>query len=364
MSLNITSYPKKVVNGDVATASKWNAVHHAIGFKMQRRDVEVYSSLYNSSTGKLALHVMGLAEGSVGDYIYFSSGVHSGIAQIDSIILSTTSVIYVNFSSLNTNYQAGGFVNYNTFRKNYFVKTNILGVDSSFAYFVVGTSINKPDASGVVSVDVREFLKSLVDYKDNFAYDRLNWKDEALGGRFNITYSENWTGNVGAFSGISTVSLYGYVNASKQIQQIYGSNMGEYVPFKNYTTGERAKFLSDFEVPTYFPGFPFSLAFIYGEDLFGSPIKKVESILDVNKSVLSTSESQLDILQGGGVNRLMASGNYASNQRYLDIWLESNPSEGITMDYVKEGYVATGYVSRKTTPDPILLTGDEYLTKT
>jgi hypothetical protein len=364
MGVSIIEYPKADVNGNPYTVSKWNALHHPIVFQYQRKDRAVQSSaFFDSST--IQVQVDGTIEGAVGDSVYINSGLNEGMATIQSIIYSgTTSIIRLDYVALTTTTQLGGFLNFNSYRRNYNTITNILAVNSFGAYYVLGRSINKPDHTGLIKVDVSTYLKALVDYFDTFQYNAINWRDNSLGGRFNITYSENWTGTDGAFSAVSGTALYYFVNSTKQIQQVYGSNVGENVTFAN-TVGSPtyAKFLSDFEVPTYFQGFPFSLGFIYSENIAGMPVQKKETVLDVNKSAGATSTNALSATQSLGVNRLKVDEGYASTIKYLDVWLEGNPSSSIALPWVAAGYVATGYVAVATavpavTVVPEIITGE------
>lgn len=365
MGLSIVKYPKAIVNGIPSTVSKWNALHHPIEFTYQRKDRSINECDYNATDGKLIVKQWLDFEGAVGDTVFVSCGLHVGIGVVDSIIMNTPtySIYEVLWSSTVTATQYGGFVNFNSYRRNYNAITNILAVNALGAYYVLGRSINKPDYTGLIKVDTSTYLKALVDYFDTFQYNVLNWRDDSLGGRFNITYSENWTGTDGAFSAISGTALYYFVNATKQIQQAYGSNVGENVPFSNYGGSfDKAKFLSDFEVPTYFAGFPFALSFIYSENIASLPVQKKETILDVNKASLSTTTNALDSTQYLGVNRLKVSEGYTSYHKYLDVWLEANVGGVILLPWVTAGYVAAGYVGGISTPPvvtvvPTIVTG-------
>jgi hypothetical protein len=167
-----------------------------------------------------------------------------------------------------------------------------------------------------------------------------------LGNRYNISYSENWFGYEGDFSAMSTTDLSYFTNSAKQIQDLYGSNMGEYVPFLE-TTGPdpKAKFLSDFEVPTYFPGFPFSLSFIYSEDLTGIETTKREEKFDINKNSTGVTVLELDNSQLPFVNRLMIDQGY-TNETYIEVYLQTeevlSALRAIAPDYVAPGYVGGG----------------------
>lgn len=351
MSIAVIEYPKVDVNGNTATVSRWNAAHHPIKFKIRRQDVDVFYSI--NSTGGLTVYASSVSGLTVGGSVYVNSGANVGNGVILSIDTGSNS-FECTFENASTILQGGGFFN-NLSRENYYAVTRILGVDAANQYYILGESINKPSANGEMIVNVQVWLKSLLDYIDTFQYDVTNWKDETLGGRFNIVYAEYWTGHDGEFSAVSGDNLFYFVNAAKQIQDLYGSNMGEFVPFINYATDDvRAKFLSDFERPTYFPGFPFSLDFIYSDSIATYEVYKKEKHVDLNNFTPYTGSVLLDANQRNGVNRMTLEGDYDPEINKLNVWLESTNTV-ISLPYVLSGYVVAGYVETVTNlPDVVI----------
>lgn len=338
MSLNIIKYPDAVVSVSPSKISKWSSIHHPIRFGLQRRDFEGT----NSITGSTFIFVAPIGETmsfhiSAGETLTFESPNFKGSA---TVVSTTANVIFGTIIESNTtNETASGYINVNS-RQNFFAKTRVYTVDSENVYKEIGVSINKVDATGRAEVDVSSFLKSLVGYEDNFSYDSLNELDPSLGGRYNITLSENWTGHEGQFSGISETSLRYFVNSAKQIQDLFGSNMGEYVPF---ALGSSAKFLSDFAKPTYFEGYPHSIDFIYSEDLHSFEVRRREQARDINNGVVGGATSAtLDHYQIYGVNRLTIEGGYAANVKTVEVWLERETVEA-PFRPLRPGIVASGY---------------------
>lgn len=350
MSLTITSYPQVNVNGNINTLSKWGAVHHAILFGMHRQDYGVLPSTKPPGDNPfLDIAVSGLGGNpatsvfTIGNevYIELTTGA-SGTFPIVSITNPNT--IRINIGA-RADLVGTGYLN-DLSRLNYFSKTNIWGVDASNQYYLIGTSENKPDSTGRFKVDVASYLKSVVGYNDEFLYDTLNKKDLTLGGSYNITYSENWQGFEGSFSGMSNTLLRFFSNSAKQIQDKYGANMGEYVPFNNYDpTDIKALFLSDFEAPTYFPGFPFSLSFIYSDRLAGTETKKHEEKFDVNNVPVALTIKELNNSEVQNVNRLIIDEGYPSTTDNLEVWLENDGTVSC-IQYMAPGYVQIGYVQQ------------------
>ncbi|CAB4152260.1 hypothetical protein UFOVP606_1, partial [uncultured Caudovirales phage] len=171
-------------------------------------------------------------------------------------------------------------------------------------------------------------------------------------GLFNIQYREMWTGYEGSWSGISGNNLFYFVNSAKQIQQIYGTNMADYVPFFSATSDAQAKFMSDFEKPTYFKGFPFSLTFIYAETIAPFSISKFEELYNVNGDLVGASVYLLDAAQSPAVNRLILnSDTYDCDTSIIEVWLSAYGES--SMPYVSTGYVMTGYVASPSAPLPV-----------
>ena len=346
MSLSITSYPQAVVDNDNLKISKWCAVHQSIKFGMLRTDYDV-QLFYNTST---LIMIAVITSGTVidsfvaGDEIYLNTA--NGSAKFTVASYSFPNIIYCEPQAINYNPSLYGYMNVLS-RTNYFVRTLVWGVDSANQYYYIGTSINKPDSTGAVLVDVSTFLKQAVGYENEFGYDAVNEKDLSQGGQFNITYNENWVGTEGDYAAVSPDNLRFFVNAAKQIQDLYGSNMGAYVPFYLSASPEvddNALFLSDFEKPTYFPGFPFDLSFIYSESLAGIVTTREEETFDVNGTSISTSSVELDNSEVQNVNRLMIQQSYAAGITEVDVWLDSDGTVDCDK-YVLQDYVLSNYIA-------------------
>lgn len=345
MGLNVTEYPQRIVDNNPLFVSKWSAINHSMLFKMERQDYPVFI-FYNPVTFVLvAVITVGTVIDSPlpGDKIYIETPNASG-----TFILAAygfPNVFTMEPQTWTGGTGVSGFMNLLS-RKNYFIRTNVYGINENNQYELIGQNRNKPDSAGRASVDVSAFLKNIVGYEDKFQYNILNEKDETLGSPYNITYSENWEFYEGAFSGLSTTLLRFGVNSAKQIQDLYGQNMGVYVPFwiNLLTPVPFAKFLSDFESPTYFPGFPFSLSFIYSEYLVGIQTFRHQENFDVNgNSVAIIAPIKLSNGNAQEVNRLLIDYGFPSIIKFAEVWLET---EGVIdcVEYVQPGYVQIGYV--------------------
>lgn len=133
-------------------------------------------------------------------------------------------------------------------------------------------------------------------------------------------------------------------NSAKQIKELYGQNMGEYVPY-GIEGILKAKWLSKFEQPVYFAGYPFTISFIYSDLVVGHEIKLIEDRRNINASHLNNEETDLDISQGHSINYLKLQDSYPSNVGFVDITLSTGqPADDL---YVQEGYVEQGYIEAR-----------------
>ena len=348
MSLDIVKYPEVNVDGNNQFVSKWSAVHHEILFELQRKDYTAVFDINPSdqSQMRISIRLTGnqVSPLSIGDVVYIEHN-NGDSGNFTVIAVSQGGIAFVDIQT-SFNPIGGGFINDNNSKPDYYALTNIYTIDAENQYVLVGQQINRPSLSGKILVDVSSFLKSKVGYVNDFDYSLLNDKDLSLGGGYNISISENYQNFTGAFSGLSETDIRFFVNSAKQIGDLYGENMGEYVPFYfDAPSGPypSSKFLSDFETPTYFPGFPFSLGFLYSEYLVGIVTTKEEEAFDINGvSVGSVSSLALENTGSQNVNRLTVLGSYPLTTKSIKVWLES---AGVAdcLEQVQVGYVAVGF---------------------
>jgi hypothetical protein len=134
-------------------------------------------------------------------------------------------------------------------------------------------------------------------------------------------------------------NVYYLTKSVKQAGDLYGQNMGEYVPIPKNNI--KAKFLTRFKNPRYYPGYTNTISFIYSETLSGVEVKRVEVEKDLNKVLLNTSETQLDRSQIKNINHLALS-NYSADRKYVDVYLQTGAAAPDA--YVETGYVTEGFV--------------------
>ena len=199
----------------------------------------------------------------------------------------------------------------------------------------------RPIRMGNLRVDLSRYIRTYLEssYTPNFT-GRINDVEVKSVLRFYITYQENF---IDGTTGTLVNDGVNYINAAlsaKQLQDQYGQNLRDYTPLAQ--DGLVAKFLTKFETPVKWNGWPSTLSFIYSEDIQGHEIKRIESYLDVNQASLSDSETQLDRSKANKINWLKISDDVANNIKYISVLLKTGLAVGES--YVYEGYVEDGYV--------------------
>jgi hypothetical protein len=118
--------------------------------------------------------------------------------------------------------------------------------------------------------------------------------------------------------------------------------MGSFVPTFDNTRTDKAKFQSVFNKPTYFVGYPFSLNFIYSDNMLNYQVIRKETTKDINGTTIATTSDNLNMNNRLYANRLMLKQGYTSNVKTIDIWLEANDTDPIPVRW-DDGEYATNF---------------------
>lgn len=350
--------------------SRWNAAFNPIWFKYQRIDYEITSITENSEPllvhgGKLLVHVNADMSGvkvrttlvspipgaptitSPGDFVYIKTALYEGSFEV----LEKTDGTLV----LDAAYVADdgvGFININSLRPGYNIQTKITYVDPITGKFATTISINYPFPDGHCNVDLSSLLKSLLVVKDYSQYNLINYRDIQLSASYQIQYAEVWNGNTPQWAVIDRPYYVTYT--ARQLQQIGGGNMQEFVPYLNGF--QPAKWVCDFEMPVYSAGFPFDLGFIFSEYMVGLNAYYEIILLDINfqpltdqsvvnsfllnengtfilnqdgsKFIIASQALGGSIVEHVGLNRLLIDFNPPDLCWYFTVQLKYNPVSG------------------------------------
>jgi hypothetical protein len=346
MSITIKSKPTVLINGQ---KSNWFPAHQPITFEIQRTDAIV------------------LQKYKIGDEIHFklntASGLKAGqkVNYIQGLYSKTLTIKSVGIDYLRIAYDVtllGGVVGYFLFTdayKGHYIETQVLFVNGT-KYEVIGSLKNKTDIFGVAKVSLQELISTKCINQNNFNYKLINLHQFGEGSRFNIQIREVYNGIVGTYTALKDENVLYYTNSSNQIQDKYGYNMGSYVPTIDNARTDKAKFQSVFKRPTYFVGYPFSLNFIYSDNMENYQLVRKEQTKDINGTAIATTTDNLSVNSRYYANRLMLKQDYTSNIKTLDIWIETN---GVTTqnplvggaDYVTSTFIK-GFTKYNTYKSP------------
>jgi hypothetical protein len=314
--ISIKKNPSILINGQ---KSNWFPVHQPITFEIQRIDANVLQK-YNVGGTEIhfKLNITIPSTVKVGQKVYYVQGTSSKVLTIKSISNNHLKFDY-NVSLLSGTY--GYFIFIDAY--SHYIETKVSYINGSF-YEAIGTVKNKTDNLGVAKVSVQELLSTKVINQNNFLYDAINKFQVGEGSKFNIQIREVINGVAGNYTSLNDANVLYYTNSANQIQDKYGYNMGSFVPTFDNTRTDKAKFQSVFKRPTYFVGYPFSLNFIYSDNMLNYQVKRKETTKDINGTTIATTSDNLNMNNRLYANRLMLKQGYTSNVKTIDIWLESD----------------------------------------
>jgi hypothetical protein len=336
MSIAVIETPNTDVNGHV---SKWQAVHEPIEYTLERQDQQVQTK-YKPGLSTVRVQVIGSipVEVAIGQRILWVSGTNSEIFTITGF---SGSIIITDGTTVGT--VVGGHVVYLDGYNNYFVETKIMVVTPN-GYGSLGTMKNKTDLSGQAKINVASYLKTICIYQNNFDYDVLNKAVDYESGKYNLRFREIYNGIEQPLSNPFGAIQY-FTNSSKQILEIYGSNMGDYVPTLDATRTDKAKFLSVFDKPTRFKNMPFSLSFIYSDNLLNEEISINQLGYNINGGITIDENEALNHLERQAVNRLMLIDVLTDSTKTIELYLETTGNTIITPPLEKGNVFAVGFAS-------------------
>jgi len=334
MSVTITQRPQRTVTEDPEQVSRWNSCWHPTIFEMQREDYQIASMEENTGTGGGVMITVDDSiedEVAIGDMIYVNDGgLYDGSYEVlDVYALSPQTVIVIDSSILTFVSPPTGFIN--LVRNGYFVEVKILEYSTGSAVEIDDAYPRfSPNNSGLIKADLQVYLRTLLSSISTIGYDAVNEAESGLGQKYNIQFREYWVANgEGEWSVLSDDNIHYTINGVKRTGDQYGQNFGLYVMFPADSVspieeGSRGKFLTMFEQPVFFTGYPFDISFIYSQEYedSGDPLIKIEELLDVNEGYLNETSTVLNEF-GGFVNRMMLEEDYDSTVKYIAMTLRN-----------------------------------------
>ena len=326
MGISITKRPDKA-SSPTAKISRWLAVNgqYPVVFEFLRQD---YKSIVYERTGigKLAATIPLVdltGEIQVGDFVYFHSVLYDkGTGEVKSVSLTSgghtrITVDYLLEGTWTNDFDANNYINLLSSRSDYTVEIKVIDsitrAENSAEY--------RPFNDGRIEFDVSSFVGLPLSIDND--YSSVNKSQETISKKFYLEYTEKWSANE-----VTSTDVYNYyaVSGSMQLQETHAPNLLQYTAFgtTNVTEAEKGKFLTDFENPTYWIGFPFSLHYIVdNEDAFPT-FKKVEE--GFNSSSVSTGQAEITLSNPdyNYLNAINLTGSYPETDCELDVWIDSS----------------------------------------
>lgn len=346
MSFLITRRPEKLFSGSVKF-SRWTALHNPYIFEFTREDVHAYNTLIRPAIHPTLPTVW--TDGnptllptyvSAGDSIYLNSGMYNGVYEVFSVTGE-----YITLNTPHIGNGGNGRVNLVDAITNFKAEIKIY---NAITGNVIDTVYPKPDSTGLLLCDVSGVIRSSVDTQFEANQTVLNKENKGISGSFYLAYGGTYTLIIGDESFNTVIpeivdpNIYYWLSAAKQItgdisdgMAGIGQNLKEYVP-KNLS-GSDAKFLTMFERPSYFEGFPFTLSFLYDEDFNSVYLERHQQDVTIN-GVNVGAETDTNLLVTGRryVNQMKIR-TPNTGAAAFDVWLE-------TGDAITDGYVIGGGV--------------------
>lgn len=331
MSFTITRRPEKLF-ASTTKLSRWTAAHNPYIFEFTREDVQIYNTAIRNAysttlptvwTNTDLSQLGGIL--SVGDTVYINSGVYNGIYTVHAI-----NGQYLTIDTPFIGNGGSGRLNFTQTLINYRATINVYDRETDA---IIDTVYPKPDTTGLMLCDVSGIIRSTIETAFNADQSDINVANKGLSGGFYIGYSYSYTLIINGtptpfnFNEVVDETVYYWTSSARQITgdislgiNGIGQNLKEYVP-KNFN-GSEAKFLTMFERPTYFEGFPFTLSFLYDRDFSSNYLVRHQQDVNVN-GVNVGSETD---------NNLLVSGRHYLNQMNVrtpntgsdafNVWLE------------------------------------------
>lgn len=313
--INWSSFPFQLLpNGQICG---FNGLFNPMMITGTRQDLQVVS--VNESQGEVTIicndipaELLSLIDTKL--YLYAGNGIYDGTYTITEATFGSVTTFKCSEIPLGLGNAVGGYVNLKV-RANWYTQFEI----TTYQPLKVFTAKYRDDLKGRLSIDISSMFRGLMSFEDTFAYDVENSRDLNLSRRFSLRWKELYTGLVSEY-GLRHPFYFAVVNGAKQLGDDEGSNYRDYYSSLSDIT-HKGKFLTLFEKPVYWVGYPFDLQFIYpGFESSGILPTSYPRLLrrqgeyGLNGNLLLFSEAALDnsIVNMGYINRMKMreSGSY------------------------------------------------------
>lgn len=369
-----TVLPPIAVNEDTGLESNWSSVRLPYIFRMARRDGD-YTNVFSQPGGFVLFGANpAFNDGTlaVGETFTLVSSVDGTTirGKVTAIIANPAvgnALIQTDVQPSATFTPGAGYVLWDR-RENFRFVMELTGFLADGQQNVpLGEVEGTPDRFGKVNIDVRDLLLRAMQKQNYFMFGNAgkNQKDESCWIKFTATFYATYydssirkivISDKQAVTPFTDRYWYG-IDGVKYLQEKYGQNYADYLPD---LVGYPAKFLTKFEQPTYFIGYPFSLSFIYNTKLAGQDIVLRESEkLNNDSPVVNIQQLPINNQVPEGVHQTIMAGNYDPSVNVVDaaLIIPDGPSP---LRFMEPTYVAAGYVGG---PPPAALPSDTIISE-
>lgn len=256
-----------IVNiGTSSTESRFSNVHQYIAFGFQREDFEIATVTNDAGNVKLTFTTpFTSTDFALNKQVKLvtNTSAYNGFWDVIAIV-GTTSV------TLDLPYIGGATGYLNTYARGNFYATMRVSVVLPDGSTVVVGSVDAKDNTDndEIYLNVAPLLKPYVLNNDVFDYSSFAFADIYESNIFTVEYNVNWFGYHSEFEPIN--EFFYFMNAVNQIRYRSNSNMEG---FMYGDSSNLAKYLSEFERPTVFKGYPFCMSWIH------TPIGRKEAVV-------------------------------------------------------------------------------------
>lgn len=324
MGITITKRPDKEVSAGYD--SRWLAINggYPVFFTLYRKDFAI-TSIADDGNGFSQITVAGdiTAELTEGQSIFFSSasmGDYTTIITAFAFATNTTITTNHVFTATATDSDAANYLNLLGARDDYKMLLQIYGTTNNNLLF---EGKYGPSPDGKVDFDVAGALIPHISNEMDEDYPGIREADTNTTQPFYIKFAEFYSGS--QFDGTVDPAFYRAVNCANQLRDTYGENMGDRVAF-NADITPKAKWLTDFERPKFWPGYPFDLSSIVETNGVEPTISRHEE--SFNEALVSQATNFTNYPAGSDFSYPQRNATFLSTYPNtvceVDVWLETD----------------------------------------
>lgn len=299
MPITVNQRPSTLISGNT---SRWNAAKNPLLYKFVRKDYN-WVNLTAPATGTIQIIFPGLnlttlssALGGpvvVGSKIWVKSDDlrYNGQYTVSSIsYIGLDTIIYATGTTLGSG-APYGYMNMLQ-RAQYYLEVQVW---NNATTDLIQTMKFAPQSDGTINANLSSVLLNSSSIDNTFDYSTSTVTSDDAGNviNFYIKYKEVWIGHANSQTDDIANKFYS-LYAARQIGDLYGGNMAEYVNFENGTP--LAKFLNMMTRPVIWRGYPWSISALTSDNQTTNSNFRVEYFDIAGASISSNAPTKVPSL--------------------------------------------------------------------